>query len=168
MKLTSRIRHRWLTCISRRYRTHTRDANATLRNAVTLHGGQLLFNVHAATLCQGRPCPIHHPSNHHMVTWPLNWRGNRDMMERTCPHGIGHPDPDHMAHTLTRPGHVDEYDSGVHGCDGCCDPGNLESSDRLDATRYMLTGLHHATEQPTGRHSLRDVAAEFGVDLEKD
>lgn len=63
---------------------------------------------------------------------------------------------------------IDEYDSGVHGCDGCCDPGNLESSDRLDATRYMLTGLHHATEQPTGRHSLRDVAAEFGVDLEKD
>jgi hypothetical protein len=72
-----------------------------------------LINVHPETACAGRPCCIHHPSGHHMVTWPQIWRGDRGIMERQCPHGIGHPDPDDLAiqtHT----------DSGVHGCDGCC------------------------------------------------
>lgn len=30
------------------------------------------------------------------------------MMERMCPHGIGHPDPDEITLDV------------VHGCDGCC------------------------------------------------
>jgi hypothetical protein len=32
-------------------------------------------------------------------------------MERICPHGVGHPDPDDVFATDT-----------VHGCDGCCTP----------------------------------------------
>jgi hypothetical protein len=33
-------------------------------------------------------------------------------MERICPHGIGHPDPDDPA--------FKNPIEGVHGCDGCC------------------------------------------------
>jgi hypothetical protein len=59
------------------------------------------------------PCTIHAPSDHHMVDWPQLWRDDRQIMERICPHGIGHPDPDDLA-VRTRAGF------GVHGCDGCC------------------------------------------------
>lgn len=45
-----------------------------------------------------------------MVLWPQHWRGDRHLMERICPHGVGHPDPD------------DINPDGVHGCDGCCRP----------------------------------------------
>jgi len=49
-----------------------------------------------------------------MADWPQNWRGDRGLMERVCPHGIGHPDPDDFKSN-------DKYES-VHGCDGCCQP----------------------------------------------
>lgn len=82
-------------------------------------GGPMLPN--------GRPaCSIHNPSDHHMVTWPLNWRMDTRVMERFCPHGIGHPDPDHLAfvaYTGTDNG------DGIHGCDGCCRaPGPIMSA----------------------------------------
>ena len=79
--------------------------------------GVQLVNVHSADKCAGRPCCIHNQSDHHMKTWPQNWRGDRQLMERICPHGVGHPDPDHMwfARSLN-PNTAD----GVHGCDGCC------------------------------------------------
>jgi hypothetical protein len=67
-----------------------------------------MMKTHDPTLCVGRGCCIHHPSNHHMVTWPQNWRFDRYMMERICPHGVGHPDPDDLNPITT------------HGCDGCC------------------------------------------------
>lgn len=74
--------------------------------------GQIL-HFHPAAVCEGSPCPLHHPSEHHMVGWALHWRGDRGLMERICPHGVGHPDPDSLAHLAGR-------DDGVHGCDGCC------------------------------------------------
>jgi hypothetical protein len=37
-------------------------------------------------------------------------------MERVCTHGIGHPDPDHIAFL---PKDKRRWES-VHGCDGCC------------------------------------------------
>lgn len=66
---------------------------------------QALVNVHDPRHCEGRGCCIHHPSGHHMAAWPLNWRDDTKVMERLCPHGIGHPDPDHMAYvkSLTPP-----------------------------------------------------------------
>lgn len=70
--------------------------------------GQRLTNVHPDIDCKDRPCCIHHPSNHSMVSWPTHWRDDKEMMERICIHGIGHPDPDNI-----------RLDS-VHGCDGCC------------------------------------------------
>jgi hypothetical protein len=81
-----------------------------------------LVNVHSPGKCAGRACVIHRPSDHHMVDWPLHWRSDRRIMERICPHGIGHPDPDDLAYHLTRPGRVGERESSVHGCDGCCCP----------------------------------------------
>lgn len=74
--------------------------------------GQTLRNIHSVSGCLGRPCTIHHPSNHVMRDFPTHWREDRGIMERICPHGVGHPDPD-MPYEGT--------DSvWVHGCDGCC------------------------------------------------
>ncbi len=73
-------------------------------------GSAVLSNVHLPEKCAGSACVVHNPSNHHMRDWPLNWRDDRGMMERICPHGVGHPDPD------------SQRSDGVHGCcnDGCC------------------------------------------------
>lgn len=82
--------------------------------------GKVRLNVHPADQCAGmigannKPiCCIHNPSNHHMIAWPQNWRADKGMMERLCPHGIGHPDPDDLKVINT------DW-AGVHGCDGCC------------------------------------------------
>lgn len=82
-------------------------------------GAGVLFNVHPPDRCAGETCVIHSPSDHHMVGWPMNWRGDKREMERTCPHGIGHPDPDDATYQRS----VNPEWSGVHGCDGCCFPG---------------------------------------------
>ena len=82
--------------------------------------GHVIMKVHVRSKCEGRdiPCCIHSPSNHHMRTWPMNWRADTGVMERTCPHGVGHPDPDHLAYvTSVGPGLAWQ---GSHGCDGCC------------------------------------------------
>lgn len=79
-------------------------------------GPTTLVNVHTQDQCSGEHCVIHNPSDHHMKDWPLHWRGDKKEMERTCPHGVGHPDPDDVAHQKRiRPKYVDG-----HGCDGCC------------------------------------------------
>lgn len=77
-------------------------------------------HVHDPTVCAGTPCPIHQPSEHPLSEAPLHWRADRDLMERVCSHGLGHPDPDCLAHLarLNDPGWADAM--GVHGCDGCC------------------------------------------------
>lgn len=84
--------------------------------------GKVKLKVHDPAQCEGRPCVIHHPSAHHMRDWPLHWRSDTGVMERTCPHGVGHPDPDHLAYVLS----VSENNKwqGVHGCDSCCLKGN--------------------------------------------
>jgi hypothetical protein len=89
--------------------------------------GQVITNVHSEADCEGRACTIHRPSDHHMRSWSTNWRdgGMFDIkgphMERICPHGIGHPDPDDLEFHLSR-----GQDYSVHGCDGCCIPGGYE------------------------------------------
>jgi hypothetical protein len=66
--------------------------------------------VHDRTKCLGTYCTIHNHSNHVMKDFSQKWRTDKRYMERVCPHGIGHPDPDEV------------YDNrnGIHGCDGCC------------------------------------------------
>lgn len=81
-------------------------------------GETTLVNVHDPAKCAGEACVVHNPSDHHMRDWPLNFRGDRGLMERLCPHGIGHPDPDALA-WHARQGRTWQ---SVHGCDGCCAP----------------------------------------------
>ena len=69
--------------------------------------------THTRSVCKGQPCTIHRRTKHSMRSFPQNWRSDRRIMERICPHGIGHPDPDEWAIRVGR-------DDGVHGCDGCC------------------------------------------------
>lgn len=102
-----------------------------------MHLGIVRLHTHPRSRCEGRdiPCCIHQPSDHHMRDWPMLWRADTGVMERTCPHGVGHPDPDHMAyaksltpawHTVCEGPELCEYPhlewQGVHGCDGCCTP----------------------------------------------
>jgi hypothetical protein len=79
-------------------------------------GGPLLSN--------GKPgCCIHNPSDHHMRSWPLNWRGDTGVMERLCPHRTGHPDPDHLAFIEFAAGQRVADGQRQHGCRcGCCKP----------------------------------------------
>lgn len=79
-------------------------------------GSATLQNVHLADQCAGRPCIIHNPSDHHMRSWDLVWRGDKGCFERTCPHGVGHPDPDNAAFLRS----IGKSYLSVHGCDGCC------------------------------------------------
>lgn len=76
--------------------------------------------THDAAQCEGRPCCIHNPSAHSMRAFPQLWRADRGLMERICPHGIGHPDPDDIAYKrLSRGAEYAHYEA-IHGCDGCC------------------------------------------------
>lgn len=72
------------------------------------HSNERVYNVHSPEVCIGGYCTIHNRSYHRMRNWPQHWRSDRGIMERICPHGVGHPDPDDIS-TNT-----------VHGCDGCC------------------------------------------------
>lgn len=72
------------------------------------HSTEVLTRVHPLTACGGAPCPIHSRTSHTMRGFPQHFRSDRGFMERVCPHGVGHPDPD------------DKYADPVHGCDGCC------------------------------------------------
>lgn len=74
--------------------------------------GQSLL-VHNKSDCKGNFCVIHNPSEHSMKDFPTHWRSDRYLMERICPHGIGHPDPDDLAYKMLK-------HEGIHGCDGCC------------------------------------------------
>lgn len=89
------------------------------REVYTTGTGQRLL-VHRERDC-APPCPIHSPSDHPLAEARTHWRGDRVLMERVCPHGIGHPDPDDLARKsalLGEDASIEEY--GVHGCDGCC------------------------------------------------
>lgn len=84
--------------------------------------GEVIHNIHPESACEGRACVIHNPSEHSMRHFPTHFRsGLLDIkpphMERICPHGIGHPDPDDVAFWASQGENV-----GVHGCDGCCRP----------------------------------------------
>ena len=84
------------------------------------HIGEITLRVHHPSKCAGEYCCIHNPSAHVMVEFPLYWRDDRQLMERTCPHGVGHPDPDALDFQRRVRGERAAEVAGVHGCDGCC------------------------------------------------
>lgn len=77
--------------------------------------GCILTKVHPSSQCAGTYCWVHHPSEHHMITWPVGWRSDKGTAERVCVHGVGHPDPDDVAFHARH-----GRDVTVHSCDGCC------------------------------------------------
>lgn len=78
------------------------------------------IKYHDPSVCVGQRCCLHNPSDHHMKEWPLVLKMGGHM-ERTCSHGIGHPDPDSLWYFEVVMGEMDEVEwRGVHGCDGCC------------------------------------------------
>ena len=79
-----------------------------------------VVNIHDPHYCLGQRCVFHRPSLHSMLLWPINIRSCAfdsvpGLVERLCPHGVGHPDPDSAAY-FERSG----TDASTHGCDGCC------------------------------------------------
>jgi len=84
-----------------------------------LVGSDRILNVHSKDDCKNDHCCVHNPSDHHMRDWPQNWREDRNLMERICPHGVGHPDPDDPK--ANHPYH------SMHGCDGCCHEASIKN-----------------------------------------
>lgn len=69
--------------------------------------------------CLENGCAVHNRSERHHVNveeWRYHWRADRGLLERICPHGIGHPDPD----TARYNERTNRQFENVHGCDGCC------------------------------------------------
>jgi hypothetical protein len=68
-------------------------------------------------------CPFDKPSKHKMLDWPMNIRldsFSAGLVERICPHGVGHPDPDSTPY-MAKMTLQTKRTWGTHGCDGCCD-----------------------------------------------
>lgn len=86
-------------------------------SSVIIEGIELM-NVHKESLCSGKNCVVHNPSDHSMRGFKLNWRDDRGIFERICSHGIGHPDPDDAAYWSS----IGQSAQNIHGCDGCCRP----------------------------------------------
>jgi hypothetical protein len=84
-----------------------------MSETATLENTTRTLIVHDEGKCAGEYCTIHKRSNHAMRSFPQNYRWDANFMERICPHGIGHPDPDDIM--LERTPIL-----GIHGCDGCC------------------------------------------------
>lgn len=98
-----------------------KDVLVDRRPDYTTGTGQPLTNVHPRTEdCATFGCSVHSPSDHGMRDFPTHWRSDRGLMERICPHGVGHPDPDHLSYTRRTLGLDAAYYESIHGCDGCC------------------------------------------------
>lgn len=104
-------------------------------------GPNLLTRVHTPDKCVGRPCVIHHPSNHTMSDWPLMWRSDTKRMERVCEHGVGHDDPDDTYYHREVLG---EANAGAHWCDGCCTKKKDKGSSNHGETNAEKPGADHA------------------------
>lgn len=109
-----------------------------LTNTATLAGGQEIFNVHDENdECGELGCAVHNPTDHHMASWPQNFRDSLverltfgmhpGLIERVCEHGVGHPDPDHMRWYAAHHTQEETWAEGIHGCDGCCSSPDTEA-----------------------------------------
>lgn len=61
--------------------------------------GTLVYNAHPAGQCAGGSCALHGPSDHWASGMPLHWEYSAEtggVMERLCPHGVRHDDPDDL------------------------------------------------------------------------
>lgn len=87
------------------------------QDLIGVEGG--LLTTHPPEVCAGEVCCVHNPTDHHMFTWPQVWRSEFHRMDRRCPHGLPHPDPDGLAY-IRRVWKDSANLRAVHTCDGCC------------------------------------------------
>lgn len=87
---------------------------------VTPDGVEEWIGVHDELSCGGWGCPIHKPSAHKMVDWPMRLHHSTvPLVERLCEHNIRHPDPDSVAWLARTTGmRINLF--GHTSCDGCC------------------------------------------------
>lgn len=93
--------------------------------------GSLILGAHTEEACGGRSCALHGPSDHWARDMPLRWvhpggetdgpATRRGRMERLCPHGVWHDDPDDLAFRKDRG--MDRHLAGIlpAECDCPCD-----------------------------------------------
>lgn len=105
-----------------------------------------LGGVHFTEDCETEHCVLHNPSEHSMRDFPLHWRDDRQIFERICEHGVGHPDPDQEDFWTLKfgPGNT----QGIHGCDGCCWTGEKVTEPAFGGGPN-LTGLPEEAPWPT-------------------
>lgn len=85
-------------------------------------GEGLRLQTHHPAQCEDRLCDVHNRRGPEpWASWPLNWRGDRGMIEVIDPEsGIGHPtraQRDYWQATLSE---RDADAEMTHGCDGGC------------------------------------------------
>lgn len=107
-------------------RSLSRPIMVATRKEARAEGGLVPFEfsnahalVHNPNVCRGTKCTLHNPSEHKMNGWPMVLR-ETGLIERPCPHAIGHPDPDSARWLDNLYGEGSAGTWGVHGCDGCC------------------------------------------------
>ncbi len=102
------------------------------------------LHVHGPLRC--RPaCPIHWPSDHRMVSWPLAWFEDVGVIMRLCHHGFGHPDPDDQQVRL-------HPDLAEHECDGCCRPTvDADFFEEDEPVQHVLDAFNRAPKSITAR-----------------
>lgn len=88
-------------------------------NEWTSGTGQKLY-VHLENDDCKNGCAIHNPTLEPHPDWPQHWRSDTQVMERICPHGVGHPDLDHLNYLIRTGKAVEAGWQSIHGCDGCC------------------------------------------------
>jgi hypothetical protein len=116
------LRWKWDLQVERdELRTSVNTLTSTLKSirgeqedSVLLEHSDEELKTHSRSECLREHCTIHNRSDHSMRKYPQHWRGDRGIMERICPHGVGHPDPD-------SPWDKESAD-WIHGCcgHGCC------------------------------------------------
>ena len=98
-----------------------------LQNEAHYKGISGLTTVHDSLECYPRPCSVHNPSDEAKKIGHLHWRADRQMTERICKCGVGHPDPDeayYLALKVRDEGMPLQYWQNhlIHGCcsEHCC------------------------------------------------
>lgn len=99
---------------------------------ITLESGQVL-HAHAAKQCVGEYCALHNPMPGPWDQWPRLWRQDRHLLERVCPHGVGHPAVEQLEWWKF----LNQEYMWIHGCCGCpCHP----SQRRMEGTEDVERG----------------------------
>lgn len=84
--------------------------------------GTFVVNVHSAGQCAGKGCAFHGPSDHWARDMPLTWVHDKGgKVQRICPHGARHDDPDDWAFRRKMGENPSRYAKCDCGCACTCE-----------------------------------------------